>query len=275
MRALALIAAPTLAFAEPAIHAQNPDEYGWWLGDKLEQRIEITLPPGVSIDPSTLPKPRIVDYWLDLTHVAVEKVDNHAALTLHWQNFYAAVSPDRRQVPASPIRLSDGSALSLPGFSFVASPLRPITDTSGPDRLQPDPPFHLIGTRSEITGMLLSLAAFTLSLGFMARLQAWWPFHKRAVRPFTVASRQLGRLNDPMLQRRRLHQAFDLAFGRVLISRDLPQFLVQRPEFRPLEHKLAQFFAGSNTAFFGAGTVPNDNVPQLARDLSLIERGQR
>jgi mxaA protein len=73
-----------------------------------------------------------------------------------------------------------------------------------------------------------------------------------------------------------LHRALDVAFGRVLIGADLPQFLAARPEFRPLADRLAAFFAASDAAFFGQHARPDTAEAQaLARDLARIERGRR
>ena len=48
------------------------------------------------------------------------------------------------QVPPSAVRMTNGTALELPGFRSVTSPMRPILSPSTPDQLRPHPPFHLI-----------------------------------------------------------------------------------------------------------------------------------
>lgn len=274
MKWLALAFLPSLAFAEPQIQAQNPHEFGWWLGDELVQRIQIKLPDGVTIDPASLPKPRAVDYWLDLREVTSERTGTGVTLTLRWQNFYAAVAPDRREVPPSAIRFSDGTETQLPGFSFVTSPLRPITDRSSPDQMQPEARFHLIDPTPNRLGLAVAVLAFLAALALMARHQAWWPFHARKARPFTHAARQIARHPDPAQQRRLLHRAFDAAFGRVLIGQDIDHFLQARPEFRPLKYRVTAFFTASDGAFFGTEQIKADDVGALVRDLSRIERGR-
>lgn len=259
------------ARAQPVITAQNPHGYGWWLGDELVQRIHIALPAGVTVDPASLPRARAVDYWLDLRSVTASPTGSGLDLTLRWQNFYSALEPGRREVPPSPIRLSDGSAALLPGFAFVTSPIRPLMAPSTRDQLQPDPRFHLIDPWPARAGLGLSLAALALSAGALAWHQAWGPFRARPARPFTRAARALARQPD----RRLLHRAFDAAFGRVLIGAELPQFLRARPEFGPLAARLSAFFATSDEVFFGRGDSAADDVAALARDLALIERGQR
>lgn len=272
MKWLALALLPLPALAQPVVTADNPHGYGWWLGDELVQRVTIALPPGVTVDPASLPRPRAVDYWLDLRAVEAEQADTGLHLTLRWQNFYSALEPSWREVPAQPIRLSDGTVAELPGFGFVTSPLRPLTAPSTADQLQPDPRFRLIDPMPTRAGLGLSLAALILSGLGLAWHQAWGPFRARPARPFTRAARAMARLPD----RRLLHRALDAAFGRVLIGADLPQFLAARPEFRPLADRLAAFFAASDAAFFGQHAHPDTAEAQaLARDLARIERGRR
>lgn len=271
MKWLLLALLPFPASAQPVVTAENPHAYGWWLGDELVQRISIGLPPGVTVDPASLPKPRAVDYWLDLRSVEAEETDTELRLTLHWQNFYSALEPSQRDVPPQSIRLTDRTAIQLPGFAFVTSPIRPIMAPSTRDQLQPDPRFRLIDTTPARIGLGLSLAALTLSVLALAWHQALGPFRARAARPFTRAARAMARNPD----RRLLHRALDAAFGRVLIRADLPLFLASNPQFHPLANRLKAFFAASDTTFFGKGKAPDPaEVVSLARALSRIERGR-
>lgn len=271
-------ALPILLLAAPAmaqdVSVQNPRAYGWWLGDELVQQVRITLPAGAALDPASLPRARAVDYWLDLRAVERQDDGNRINLTLRYQNFYAALEPSTRQVPAFPMRLMDGSRLDLPGFSYVTSPLRPILAPSTPDQLQPDPPYHLIDSRPTLMRLALSGVALLAGLLMLSWHQGWFPFHARAARPFTQAARRLRRLPEPEA-RRSLHRAFDAAFGRVLIGADLDGFLAQKPQFAPLAERLRGFFAASDARFFGAGSAPDQDIAALARDLSAIERGRR
>ena len=283
MKWLLLLLLPAAAFAQTdaqtptqtSIRAENPQEYGWFLGDELVQRIHVTLPDGISIDPASPPKPRAVDYWLDLRDVQIEPRGDGVTLSLRWQHFYAAVAPDRREVPASAIRLTDGTATELPGFTFVTSPLRPITAPSSPDQMQREPAFHLIDPLPNQIGLAAAVTTFIALFILMIWHLAYWPFHARAARPFTMAARLIARTPHPTEQRRHLHRAFDQAFGRVLIGSDLPHFLTHRAEFAPLAERIAGFFRASDANFFTTNPAPAMDIGSLARALSRIERGQR
>lgn len=268
--------APETETAQPGIRVENPHGYGWWLGDVLVQRIHIDLPDGVTIEQASLPRPRAVDYWLDLRSITSTETDSGVTLRLEWQNFYSALEPQAREVPPSPIRLSDGTQTRLPGFRFVTSPIRPLAAPSTGDQLLADPVYRLIDPDDNRIGLALSgLALLAVLVGF-AWHQAWGPFRRRADRPFTQAARHINRLPaDAGPQRRRLlHRAFDRAFGRVLISADLPQFLSAHPQFAGLSDRLSGFFAESDQSFFGRAPADQPTDPSvLARELSRIERG--
>jgi len=282
MRCRLALALVPLAAAAQEVAPENPRGYGWWLGDQMQQRIRIALPPGAALDTASLPRVRAVDYWLDLHAVETRELPGGVEVTLTWQNFYSALEPSRRQVPDSPVRLMDGTRFALPGFSYVTSPIRPILAPSTPDQMQGDPPYHLIDPGPARAGLLGSAAALVAGLLALAWHQAWFPFRARAARPFTRAARRIRGL--PAAQARQaLHRALDAAFGQVLIGADLDRFLDRAPQYAPLRARLAQFFAGSDAEFFGldrpemlgAGQVAGQDLPALARDLAAIERGRR
>lgn len=267
MKWLALIFLPGTALAQ---QAENPRVYGWWLGDELVQRIQVQG----QIDPASLPRPRAVEYWLDLRAVTQRPIPGGTELTLRWQNFYSALEPREQQVPPSAIRLVDGSPLQLPGFRYVAAPLRPITAPSTADQLQADPPFHLIDAGPALLRMLIAALALVAGLAGLCWHQGWFPFHRRPSRPFTRAARHVARLAEPQA-RQALHRALDQSFGRVLIGPDLPGYLMAKPEYAPLGDRLRGFFAASDAAFFGAAPAAEQDIGALARDLAAIERGRR
>lgn len=271
---LALLPLPALA----EVTADNPRLHGWWLGDQLEQRVRIDLPQGVTLDPASLPRPRAVEYWLDLQSVTTRDTDSGVEVILHWQNFYSPLEPSLREVPASPLMLSDGSRVQLPGFNFVSSPLRPILAPSSPDQLLPDARYRLIDPLPARVGLAASVLALLATLAALAWHQGWWPFHARPARPLTRAWRRIARLGDAPAARLRqeLHRGLDAAYGRVLIGPDLPGFIERRPEFTGLTDRLGGFFAGSDDAFYRAAGRDGDGAElrALARDLAAVERGR-
>lgn len=275
---LALALLPLPAMAQVSVSADNPRMHGWWMGDQLVQRVQIGLPQGITLDAASLPRPRAVEYWLDLQSVTTRDTAGGVEVTLHWQNFYSPLEPSVREVPPSPLMLSDGSRAQLPGFTFVTSPLRPILAPSSPDQLLPDARYRLIDPTPMRIGLAMSVLAMFAALAALAWHQGWWPFHARPARPLTRTWRRIARLGDASATRLRqeLHRGLDAAYGRVLIGPDLPGFLETRPEFRGMTERLGAFFAGSDDAFYRAAGRDGDGAElrALARDLAAVERGR-
>ncbi|WP_315899573.1 nonribosomal peptide synthetase MxaA [Roseovarius atlanticus] len=274
-----LLFLPLQAMAEVSVRADPPRGYGWWLGDRMTQRIIVSHPADLSIERSSLPRPRSAEYWLDLVSVRTRDLSDGTEIILEWQNFYSALEPSLREVPGATIRMSDGTEVTLPGFGFVTAPIRPILAPSTPDQLQPDPGFPLVDPQFNRAGLAVSACLFLVALVELARNQAWWPFHARPARPLTRAARQIAaqRKGTSAGLRELLHRGLDRAFGEVLIGPDLDRFLAARPEFAPARVQLAEFFQASDDAFFGSGTRQDDpnSIIALARKLSAIERGRR
>ncbi|MEI2385771.1 hypothetical protein [Breoghania sp. JC706] len=277
-------AEPVGLVGEVTVASQAPRVHGWWLGDTLLQHVEIRMPEGVAIEPASLPRPRAVDYWLDLREVSQKETSGGVVLTFTWQTFYAALEPSRRTVPAHMIRLSDGREVRLPGFEFVTSPIRPIMAPSTQDRLRPDPAFQLVATDGDRRRLVLFGTGFVLVAGLLAYHQAWGPFRTRPVRPFTIAARRISLLPKSETQARRqiLHRALDDAFGRSLIGAELSIFLKENIKFNPLRNELHVFFEKSDAVFFARSQEPDteakaratEEIAALARRLSAIERGR-
>lgn len=281
--ALPLALAANSASAQTRITTENPASHGWFLGDELVQRVRILLPESARLDLSSLPRPREVEYWLELSAVRPKEIPGGVEVELRWLNFYAALQADRREVPSSPIRILDAQGVAtqdrLPGFAFVASPLRPLLAPTSPGEMKPDPPYRLIDPRPNRIGAALSLLTALLCAAALAWTQAWPPFRKRADRPLTRAARLMARAPKAEADdlRRLLHRGLDDAHGGSLIGADLGEFLNRAPQFRPLAERLAEFFAASDAAFFGEGSARRDpaEIRALARDLAAVERGRR
>ena len=284
-RALALpllLALALPAAAEVELRADPPRAYGWWLGDTLTHVVTLVPPPGFTLDPASLPRPRAVEYWLDLTAVRTEAVRiegrDGARIITEWQNFYAALEPARRDVPPWEARFlgADGAAETarVPGWSFVTSPIRPILAPSNPAALQPDAGIAPLPAgryaRASLGFGLLAL----LALAGLAFDQGWWPFHARPERPFTRALARLRRAPDARGRMLALHRGLDAAHGAPLLAADLPGFLAAHPEFAPLRAELEAFFARSARLFFGDGGGEAADALPLARRLAAIERGR-
>lgn len=263
-----------------------PREYGFFIGDTLESDVDIEVAKGTHLLKASLPTVGRVTYWLELRDLEVvtrEQGDSTSyRLILRYQTFYAPLDTRRLKVPGFDLQFeNDGKTTTakVPDWSFVTSSLREIEPggRSADELLAPDilaQPLPLAGDviRLAILGVLL-----LASLAALAFHRAWWPFHRRPARPFARAARVIARQPRPddAATMSLLHRAFDAAFHARLLADDLPAFLDQRPEMRPMADDIAAFFARSRAFFFGTGApVPAADTERLARRLAGAERGR-
>lgn len=312
--AICLFLSPTIAKAEDiTITVSDPRPYGYFLGDVLVRQVDVVTRGPSQLRVAALPRPGPQLYWLDLVSVDTEKIPSSEGqahrILLKYQMFYSALEPKRVAIPKTTLYFSQSDDPKtdladtqrqeaspsasmwqiVPELEVIVSPLREIIieKSSNPDAspLRADALAHPIGTGDLRTALLISSFVLALSIAALAYQYAVWPFRNRKSRPFTHALRAMmsgsqGHVEAAYAHNlRALHRAFDEAHGRRVFSRDVSAFLNERPEFRPLEIRVRDFFEASSLAFFAADSVSararlsRDEVDQLARDLAQKERG--
>ncbi|MBH0237882.1 nonribosomal peptide synthetase MxaA [Methylobrevis albus] len=279
------------AAAEPRVVLEPPRGHGWWMGDQLGARVRIEVDAGLAVDTAALPRPRPIDYWLDLVAVVVEPAGDAGPgrtafdLRLTYQTFYAPLEPKQLVVPAATVGFSgpDGPVtVTVPAWRFVTAPLREIMAPTVPAAMRPNVPLALADTRPLQVGTLAAAALALLSVTGLAHHRAWWPFRRRD-RPFAAAAGVIARLPadtggaglKPGFAA--LHRAFDASFGRRMLGEDIGDFLARRPAFRGALVETAAFFTASRQLFFSRGDAGLDfdraRLAGLAKRLAAIERG--
>lgn len=280
------------AAAEPEVALSPPRDHGWWIGDVLTAEAVVTVGDGLVLDPSSLPKPRAVTYWLDLRRVDLTEANRGEgvrayALSLQYQTFYAPLEPKRMTVPPVSLAFRRGDdlvAVTIPPWSFVTSPVREILAPTVPEALRdPAPPAVVDTIPLQVRAGSLVAVACLLAAGLAWHRNAW-PF-RRENRPFSLAAAAVRRAlarsaGDPGYRDAlvAVHRGFDAAFGRRMQAGDVEAFLAERPAFAALADRIRAFFEASRRAFFGpnpavAETVlPPGDLKDLARSLAAVER---
>lgn len=286
----ALAGAPSLSVIEPR-------SFGYFLGDTLRREVELRLEPGQELDLASLPRPGPLNYWLELSSADMSKQsagdDTLYRLSLTYQTFYVPLDPRQLTIPGFTLKVKGAPGtgeVRVRDFGFITSPIRQLfaaTSQSGGSAvgLQPDAPPMRLPTGRERTALLAASALALGSLVALAWHNAWWPFHRRAARPFTDASRYLranaGRLGDARGYRAallKLHRAFDLAAGRRVLADDVAGFIAQHPEFVPYASDVERLFSSSRQAFFAndvdqaRATMPLETLAELSARLGAAER---
>ncbi|PZQ82254.1 MAG: nonribosomal peptide synthetase MxaA [Ancylobacter novellus] len=297
--ALALVAATPALAQLRSLDLYAPRPFGHVIGDTLELTVEIALDAPFRLDPASLPRPRALNYWLELNDVAlvddgVKGEVQRYTLNLTYQTFYAPLEPRRLDIPAMALTAMDGDRrieLRVPAWSFLMSPLREIVSTGAASAMTPRPDLapRPIPTGRTRLGLTLALAGALAALAALAWQLGWPPFGRRARRPFAQAARAVqaslpGASDPPSPSAYRsallaLHRAFDATAGRGVFTEDLPGFFAAHPAFATVEKEVQRLFAASRRVFFGedaagaTGELPPGELVALARRLRAVERG--
>jgi mxaA protein len=276
---LAALAALTLplatAQAQPgpssssiAVSVQQPRAFGYVIGDTLEQRISLLAPPGVRLDPRSLPRAGRQGLWLELSPprlTADERNDGtRYRLSLDYQIINVPQQVLTIDLPAVALAFGarDGRLTAMVDeWPITVAPITPtyVLARAGLTQTQPDAPPSAPDTASYRRLTILWIACVLAIVGgaIVQRRGILWLRH--GARPFARAAREIAKLSRLPQERatyRRglqcLHRAFDAAAGHAVFGDRLTPLFTARPELLRLRAEIEQFYAASQREFFGA-----------------------
>jgi mxaA protein len=276
-----------------AVHMTEPRGFGHFVGDLIERNAEFEVSDGETFVPASLPQPGQLAYWLELRSAEIGQRSRAGrrtiTLQLTYQLFYVPIDTRKVRIPPTNIALKgpQGTRVAtIPAFTFLISPIREIyPEKSGETTatfLKDDARAEYIRTAPVRTAAAGSALTAALALALLAFHLAWWPFHKRAGRPFTEAQRVVTDHREcyPALLLA-LHRAFDRSQGHRLLAADVEGFLDVRQEHAAARDAIERFFKASQTYFFAGDAVaaeaamPRSSLEQLAARLAKNERAAR
>ncbi len=278
-----LAAAQALPDAVPDL----PRAYGYSVGDVVQRRVQLQLPPGWSLDLDALPRSRRPGQALELRNAHLDG----ELLLLDYQVFLAPTEVRTLEMPplmlrfVGPERVQGGQgALGVPGvpgaegaarglrdirevrvdaWPLTVAPLVPVevSPREGLGAMRPDMPAAPIDTTPR-QHRLLVLAALLLAVGAaLAHLHLGLPWWGRRQRPFAQTWRQLRRWPErahPEQARaamKLMHAALNRSAGQVLFAGGVAAFVDRQPRFKPLQPVLCEFFERSQATFFTTPAV--------------------
>lgn len=264
----------------------EPRAYGHFVGDRIERDIRISVPPGLRLDPDSLPLAGQRGAPIELRELEWQPEDGvQHRLRLRYQVFVSP--PQVRTYELAPIRLRfvgepREQELRLDAWPVTVAPLVPpqVSPRVGLGEQQPDAPPVLADTRdyrqrAGLYGLLLALG-----LGYLSTVYLALPVLRRR-RPYGRAWALIAGLPDRVdaagwrAAAQALHEALNESAGQVMFEPGLEAYLQRRPQYRPLRAELQAFFEASRRGFFAAETAAPSLEPlrRLARQARDIERG--
>lgn len=296
---MGFVSAALAADDAPAVRSiatVEPRAFGYFLGDAVRREVLLDLKPGAKLERGTLPRPRPVNYWLELRSVDVDESaasgGTRVRIKLSYQAFYSALDPRQLEIPGfvlSIVSETGSEQARVPPFHFMVSPLREIFPGAESDAkgitLRPDLLPQRVSTAHARTAIVIAAPIGLVALILLAMHYAWWPFHRRPGRPFTEAARFLRSNSDSLIgdggyraALLKMHRAFDRAAGHRVLPDDLGDFLKSHPQFAALSGDIGRLFGASRAAFYAndvsnaRAQMPIEEMTELGARLGAIER---
>ncbi|HVV95921.1 MAG TPA: hypothetical protein VHC92_02140 [Rhodanobacteraceae bacterium] len=258
---------------------------GYLLGDLIDERVEIRLPPGAEIDSGSLPLPGRVAPWLEVrrTSLAPRDAGGTQALVVTYQIFAETEAAARVPLPEFALRLRGAPApvVNIPEQSFLLSPALPSALTDRDRELRPSPPPTLLPRTKWIALALASLLVALASSAYLLWRFDLLPFLPRSPGPIAKTWRRWRRRRPASVDEQRtllreLHAALSGSAGETLYPSTLDHLFARAPFLAPLRECIEAVFAASWSLFYGTGDdveVPTSNVLALLREAADRERG--
>jgi len=263
---------------------------GYVVGDLLVQEVDLRTPREAKLDLQSLPAPGRVNNWLEVRErMVVRGWRGGYRLRVVYQVFGVVESPQRLEVPAYILRLSDRSGTVqalVPAQVFTLSPVLPSTLTPE-DRIpwQAPAPQPLPAAQAFMAAGLCAAVALLclLVLGWMHdRL----PFWRRGARPMTRLLRQLRWRRPADLEAapayrallEQVNRALNACAGETLYADRAAALFERAPWMRPLHDEIEAFLRHARAVLYGNADPSDWPVPRvlaLCRSAQACERGRR
>jgi mxaA protein len=266
----------------PSLDVVEPRAFGYTVGDVLQRRVLLQLPPGWELALSSLPQTRRPGQALELRAARLDGRE----LRLDYQVFLAPTEVRTLEIPPLQLRLAGPAGeqfLRLDAWPVTVAPLVPIevSPRTGLGEMRPDAPPPPISTEARRLRLALYAAALVLVAGYLVHVYVGLPWWGRRQRPFAQAWRSLRRLpaaaSGPQQREALLllHRALNASAGEVVFESGLADFIARHPRFAPLHDRLAGFFRHSHDEFFAGrgGQADLRWLRALCRACRDIERG--
>jgi mxaA protein len=282
------LAAHAASAAEDVGISVSLRDTGYMLGDLIDERIELQLPPSASIDAQSLPLPGRVAPWLEVRQARLGSRSEAGVQTLvvTYQIFAAVEQAMRVPLPELRVRVRSDAELRtivVPSRSFLMSPALPPTLTDEDRELRPSPAPEMLPVTRIVAGLAASIAAALACAGYLLWRYDCLPFLPREPGPLARTWRRWRRtrkraLSDGELSAllRDVHAALSRSAGETLYPSTLPRLFDRAPHLEPLRQRIDELFRASWDAFYGApGSTqpPPGNVLAVLRDAADRERG--
>lgn len=295
LAALAGLPGPAPAAVE-SLTVTTPRQFGYVIGDLIEQRVSLVLRPGFELDPASIPAPGRSTRWLSLNEAVLDGKtrdgNSHHSIVLRYQVVNAAPTVVGAGTPPASLRIigPEGDLpVVVPAWGFTIGPI--VEPEERPPGTRPDIRPALAPGPIPTTARTIRVGALGLLAAGLLALVVWRHLRGRlgwfASGPFEHACRRLergvrdrpapGAYADALVV---VHAAFNSTAGRAVFAHELAHFFTEHPRFEPLREPIEALFAESSALFYGPDAESRscaqslEPLRALCRACRDIERGR-
>jgi len=285
---------PWLPLCATADEGSNPihpivtlRDSGYLLGDLIEERVDLSLPTGASLDPDSLPLAGRVAPWMEVRASRAEhgERDGEQSVIVRYQIFAEVEQAGRVPIPAFKLRVRDAGhtrVVEVPEKSFLLSAALPPTLSDEDRELKSAAPPSLLPARNAVLGALFSLIVAVACAAYLLWVYDRLPFLPRAPGPFARlwrSWRRRGRRglsnDDGVALLRAWHAALNLAAGETLYPSTLSRLFVSAPHLQPLRARIEKLFESSWQSFYGPASSKAPDATELLEMLRHAAERER
>lgn len=247
-----------------AVELQTPPPFGYGVGSVIRHQVELFVSAPWQLDIAQLPTSGPLNRWLEIRDFAYEQWQESAGvryrLRIDYQIFPSLHQATVLEIPSLPLTLTTSAgkqqSLSLPAWSFTASPLIPPQWSDAQVDIRPlwQPQAVDLTTHwQRLSGIGVGLLLVGLILAWHCRLP-WRRLPFAHALPKIHRAVRKGQVETAF---RAFHQALNETAGQALFAQQLADFLRHRPAFVPLQDALRQFFEHSQRLFYSLQQEPD------------------
>ena len=267
---------------------KQPRAFGYYLGDKFERTVNLTLANPYSLDEASLPKPGFLRPWLRVEKPTVVQTPTANGTNYQINFVYQIVNIDSEHlsigVAHHNIQIDNQSETNPERFNILIPATRVsaalITTKPGED-LQADAKPTLANVNFSPAAAYAGLLAVSL-IGIYLLTFGW--SIRNTPRPFSRIHQRLKHQTSKDWNEEKYtealkdtHAAFNQVAGHTIFQDDIGKFIAENPSFRDLKPKIDEFFLHTRHYFF-AEAADNDagmSTTDLIEFLGACSRAER
>jgi mxaA protein len=262
----------------PVAVVEQPRPFGYFLGDRLQQRVLLEQ-QGETLEPTALPQPERLGVWIERLSSRTETDPaGRRWLTVDYLITNAAPALTTIRIPGWELKgatRKGGSAVvqSIAPWAIHVAALTPV-EVATAEALRPDRSASLIATEPIVQRLQLSLGVLVTMLLSWLGWVLWRNYRATAHQPFANACRQLRGLNETdAIAWHVLHRAFERSAGRTVQRSSLDKLFQAKPHLTSLRPEIEEFFGRSEAFFFSGGKAPESiDLHGLCKKLRRLEK---